>query len=66
MKQEKNIYSYDDLLEVLSEHAIGTETMQKIEQFCRRQQSHQDFQAQQIREAAEYIGFRVIDELMDI
>ena len=65
MQADKNIHTFDDLLEILSEHAIGTEVMQKIEKFCERKQAHYRFQQKQLQEAAEYIGYRVIDELMD-
>lgn len=62
--QAKNIYSYDDLTEVLAECAIGTETMKQIEEFIQMKERHEAVQRQRLREAAEYIGFQMIDELM--
>lgn len=64
MKQTKNIYNFDDLLEVLAEHAIGTETMQNIEEFCRRRQDHTDYLLRRLRNAEQIIGSSLLDEHM--
>ena len=64
MKQTKPVYSFDDLLELLAEHAIGTETMQNIEEFCRRRQDHTDYLLRRLRNAEQIIGSNMIDECM--
>ena len=51
MKQTKPVYDFDDLLELLSEHAIGTEVMQNIEQFCQRRKDHTDYLVRRLRKA---------------
>lgn len=62
MQADKNIYTYDDLLEILSEHAIGTEVMQKIETFCMCRQRHTDYLNNRIQTAEKIIGSNILDE----
>ena len=64
MKQTKPVYDFDDLLELLSEHAIGTEVMQNIEQFCQRRKDHTDYLVRRLRKAEELLGSNMLDEYM--
>lgn len=64
MKQTKPVYSFDDLLEVLAEHAIGTDAMKSIEEFCRGRQNHTDYLVRRLRNAEQIIGSNLLDEHM--
>lgn len=64
MKQTKNIYNFDDLLEVLAEHAIGTETMQEIEAFCEHKESFVKHLLRRLEIAERIIGSSLLDEHM--
>ena len=64
MKQTKPVYSFDDLLELLAEHAIGTAAMQNIEEFCQRRQDHTDYLVRRLRNAEQIIGSNLLDEHM--
>ena len=60
----KTVYTFDDLIELLSEQAIGTETMQNIEQFCQRKQDHTDYIMRRLRLAEQLLGSNMLDEHM--
>jgi len=64
MTQTKNIYTFDDLLEVLAEQAVGTETMQNIEQFCQRRDEHTKYLLRRLEQAERIIGSYQLDEHM--
>lgn len=64
MKQTKTVYNYDDLLELLSEHAIGTDTMKNIEQFVQRKQDYETFIRRRLAKAEELLGANLLDEHM--
>jgi len=64
MKQTKPVYSFDDLLELLAEHAIGTDAMKAIEEFCQRRQDHTDYLVRRLRNAEQIIGSNLLDEHM--
>ena len=64
MTQTKNIYTFDDLLEVLAEQAVGTETMQNIEQFCQRRNEHTQYLLRRLQQAEQIIGSNLLDEHM--
>ena len=65
MQVEKNIHTYDDLLEVLSEHAIGTEVIQKIETFVGIRKRHTDYLLTRLNHAEHLIGSNLLDEYME-
>lgn len=60
----KTIYTFDDLLELLAEQAIGTETMQNIEQFCQRKEDHTKYLLRRLETAERLIGSNMLDEHM--
>ena len=64
MTQTKKVYTFDDLLEVLTEHAIGTETMKNIEEFCQHRENHVDYLRRRLRKAEELLGSYELDEHM--
>jgi len=64
MKQTKTVYTFDDLLELLSEQAIGTETMQNIEQFCQSKEQYTQYLLRRLRKAEELLGSYQLDEHM--
>ena len=64
MKQTKPVYSFDDLLELLAEHAIGTDAMKEIEEFCQRRKHHTDYLVRRLRNAEQIIGSNLLDEHM--
>jgi len=64
MKQTKTVYTFDDLLEVLAEQAIGTDTMQNIEQFCQRRNEHTQYLLRRLQQAEQIIGSNLLDEHM--
>jgi len=65
MKQDKPVYSYDDALELLSEHAVGTESMKKIEDFFDSRKNHFDYLQRRLRTAEGIVGSYIIDEHME-
>ena len=64
MKQTKPVYDFDDLLELLAEHAIGTETMKEIEEFCSRRKNHIGYLRNRLQKAEELLGSNLLDEHM--
>jgi dTDP-4-amino-4,6-dideoxygalactose transaminase len=64
MTQTKNIYTFDDLLEVLAEQAVGTETMKNIEQFCQRRDEHTKYLLRRLEQAERIVGSYQLDEHM--
>jgi hypothetical protein len=64
MKQHKTIYSYEDLTEVLAEHAIGTDVMKEIEDFCQNRKNHVDYLRRRLQKAEELLGSYMLDEHM--
>lgn len=60
----KTVYTFDDMIELLSEHAIGTEAMQNIEQFCQRKQDYTDLLLRRLRLAEQLLGSHMLDEQM--
>jgi hypothetical protein len=65
MQADKNIYTFDDLVEILSEHAIGTEVMQKIETFCTHKQQHTAYLLRRLENAERWLGSNLLDEYME-
>lgn len=61
----KELYTSDDVLEFLSELAIGSEDVQKIEAFLKRKDSQVQWQSNRLEEAHRMIGeFMVTEALM--
>ena len=52
----KNIYHIDQLEEYLSTLAIGTESVQKISEFCRLQENRMSYLGQRLDTAAKMLG----------
>ena len=61
----KNIYHIDQLEEYLSTLAIGTESVQKISEFCRLQENRMSYLRQRVDTAAKMLGNDLITECMD-
>lgn len=64
MKQTKPVYDFDDLLELLAEHAIGTEAMKEIEMFCQDRQSYENILMLRLQKAEQMLGANLLDENM--
>jgi len=60
----KELYTTDDVLELLSELAIGSEDVKKIETFLQRRESHLQWQRSRLDEACRMIGSNLLDEVM--
>lgn len=61
----KNIYHIDQLEEYLSTLAIGTESVQKISEFCRLQENRMSYLRQRVDTAAKLLGNDLITECMN-
>lgn len=61
----ENIYSIDQLEQYLSTLAIGTESVQKISEFCRLQENRMDFLRKRVNTAAQLLGNDIITECME-
>ena len=61
----ENIYSIDQLEQYLSTLAIGTESVQKISEFCRIQENRMDFLRKRVDTAARLLGNDIITECME-
>jgi hypothetical protein len=61
----ENIYSIDQLEQYLSTLAIGTESVQKISEFCRLQENRMDFLRKRANTAAQLLGNDLITECME-
>ena len=61
----ENIYSIDQLEQYLSTLAIGTESVQKISEFCRLQENRMDFLRKRVNTAAQLLGHDLITECME-
>lgn len=64
MKQYKTIYTNEDLIEVLAEHAIGTDVMKEIECFCQARERYTQHLRDRLRHAEQIIGSNYLDEMM--
>lgn len=60
----KELYTSDDVLEFLSELAIGSEDVQKIETFLKRKDSQVQWQSHRLEEAHRMIGEFMVTEAM--
>ena len=58
------IYSVEDFEERLSELTIGTEDVQQLMEFVRRQEKQFRWQAKRLNTAANLIGYNTISECM--
>ena len=61
---KKELYTSDDVLEFLSELAIGSEEVQKIETFLKRKDSQVQWQSNRVEEAHRMIGELMLSEAM--
>lgn len=61
----ENIYHIDQLEKYLSTLAIGTESVQKISEFCRLQENRMDYIRKRVDTAAKLLGQDLITESMD-
>lgn len=61
----EHIYNIDQLEEYLSTLAIGTESVQKISEFCRLQENRMDFLRKRVNTAAQLLGNDLITECME-
>lgn len=61
----EHIYNIDQLEEYLSTLAIGTESVQKISEFCRLQENRMSYLRQRVDTAAKLLGNDIITECMD-
>ena len=60
----EHIYTIDQLEEYLSTLTIGTESVQKISEFCRLQENRLDYNRQRVNTAAQLLGHDLISECM--
>lgn len=61
---KKELYTSDDVLEFLSELAIGSEEVQKIETFLKRKDNQVQWQSNRLEEAHRMIGELMLSEAM--
>jgi len=61
----ENIYHIDQLEKYLSTLAIGTESVQKISEFCRLQENRMDYIRKRVNCAAEMLGHDLINECLN-
>lgn len=61
----QNIYSIEQLEEYLSKLTIGTESVQKISEFCHIQEKRMDYLRKRVNTAAQLLGNDLITECMD-
>ena len=59
-----NIYNVEDFEERLSELTIGTEDVQQLMDFVRRQEQRVRMQAKRLETAASLVGHQMITECM--
>ena len=59
-----NIYNVEDFEERLSELTIGTEDVQQLMDFVRRQEQRNRMQAKRLETAASLVGHQTITECM--
>jgi len=59
------IYTIDQLEEYLSTLAIGTDSVQKISEFCRHQENRMEYLRKRNNTAAQLLGQDMISESMD-
>lgn len=60
----KELFTTEDVLEFLSELAIGSEDVKKIETFLHRRDSQIEWQRSRLEEACRMIGSNILDEVM--
>jgi len=61
----EHIYNIEQLEEYLSKLTIGTESVQKISEFCRLQENRMDYLRKRVNTAAQLLGNDLITECMD-
>ena len=61
----ENIYNIEQLEEYLSKLTIGTESVQKISEFCRLQENRLSFVRKRVDTAAQLLGHDLINECME-
>ena len=61
----ENIYNIEQLEEYLSKLTIGTESVQKISEFCRLQENRMYFLLKRVNTAAQLLGHDLINECIN-